>query len=408
MLGPQDMQGIAKLVDPGFESARESEVDINHLDYAYVEKCTDVKYLKVLLAHLKSEKDGYFPHLEEFMIKRIETLDPSIKLSPLNPHEKYQMEKEVENELSDWINSVSTKDSELARVVEKNEEFTEDIVPESTFVSTNSYEKPVPIVNKNTNRIKSNDYRAWDKFDVDKEVEKIDQTTEKSAPTKFGTTSLPQIEIPRNITKQDSEYLAVREKEKGNECLASKEFDQALIHYTTSIKLNPTCAGYNNRALCYMKLKKYSNAAEDCSKSLQLEFSFKACLRRSMAYYNTGRYQDAVMDIEKCLETKPNDKEALDLKTKIYDKWSSVDGTIYENPKKSTRLKIVEIEQETTIETTTKDEIIEEEITEIKTEGAIIAEKKKFVFEDVEDDSDDEPVQKQKIKVKEVDSDDED
>lgn len=53
MLGPQDMQGIAKLVDPGFESARESEVDINHLDYGYVEKCTDVRYLKVLLAYLK-------------------------------------------------------------------------------------------------------------------------------------------------------------------------------------------------------------------------------------------------------------------------------------------------------------------------------------------------------------------
>lgn len=120
-----------------------------------------------------------------------------------------------------------------------------------------------------------------------------------------------------------------------------------------------------------------------------------------MAYYNIGRYQDAVMDIEKCLETKPNDKEALDLKKKIYEKWSSVDGTVHQKPKTGTRLKIQQVEEITRIEE-------QEEITEIKTEGTIKPEKTQVVFEDVEDDSDDEPVVKRKINVKQVDSDDED
>ncbi|KAJ3268857.1 Sperm associated antigen 1 [Terramyces sp. JEL0728] len=408
MLGPQDLQGIAKLVDPGFEPVKESEVDVNHLDYGYVEKCTDVKYLRELLDYLKSEKEGYYPQLEEFMAKRIESLDPSIKITPLNSREKYEMQKEVENDLSEWIDSVSTKDSELALAGGKNTEVIANIAVESAFVSTNSYDTPKPAVKKNTSRIKSNDYRAWDRFDVDKEVEKIETSAEKSAPTSFGPLSLPQADIPASITKQESEYMAVREKEKGNECLAAMEYDQALNHYTTSIKLNETCAGYNNRALCYLKLKKYSNAADDYTKSLQIDFNFKACLRRSLAFYNIGRYQDAVMDIEKCLESKPNDKEAVDLKHKIYEKWSSVDGTISQKPQSSTRLTIVEVEEEIDTIEPKKSEALNGEITEIKTEGAILVEKRQFVFQDVEEDSDDEPVPRRKINLKEDDSDDED
>jgi hypothetical protein len=81
MLGPQDMKNIAQMMDPEMETVSDIvQVDIEHLDYGYVAKCTDKHELYQLLDYLKSGKEGWFPDLEVAMMKRIESLDSSVRL----------------------------------------------------------------------------------------------------------------------------------------------------------------------------------------------------------------------------------------------------------------------------------------------------------------------------------------
>jgi tetratricopeptide (TPR) repeat protein len=114
-----------------------------------------------------------------------------------------------------------------------------------------------------------------------------------------------------------------------------------------SIKLNPTAACLNNRALTSLKLKKYQQAINDTTESLQFEKTYKAYLRRALAEFHMGRYQEATVDVTACLEINKT-KEALDLKKMVLEKWSDVDGSIGNQslkPKKN-RMKIVEVDEE--------------------------------------------------------------
>lgn len=56
MLGPTDIQRLATMIDPerdGLEMGEVEEVDINHLDFGYVESCKNTKELLELLRFLK-------------------------------------------------------------------------------------------------------------------------------------------------------------------------------------------------------------------------------------------------------------------------------------------------------------------------------------------------------------------
>lgn len=60
-----------------------------------------------------------------------------------------------------------------------------------------------------------------------------------------------------------------KEKQKGNEYFAQKDFLKAIHHYTKSLELDPSSSiVYGNRSLCYIKLSKYKEAIEDSTKSI--------------------------------------------------------------------------------------------------------------------------------------------
>lgn len=118
-----------------------------------------------------------------------------------------------------------------------------------------------------------------------------------------------------------------------------------------SIKLNPTVACLNNRALASLKLKKYQQAIDDTTESLKFEKGYKAYLRRALAEFHTGKYQEATIDVNACLEITKT-KEALDLKKMVLEKWMDVDGTIINQSAKTkkNRMKIVEIDEESEVD----------------------------------------------------------
>jgi hypothetical protein len=109
MLSGKELQGIANLVDPDSTAdfkAPEHDIDINNLDYKYVANCTDREEISRLLEYLKyiyltrTGKDGFFPDLELAMMKRMEILNPSIRVTPFSEQEIYNTKKEVDQELN--------------------------------------------------------------------------------------------------------------------------------------------------------------------------------------------------------------------------------------------------------------------------------------------------------------------
>nr|KAG5689797.1 hypothetical protein BaRGS_007075 [Batillaria attramentaria] len=160
------------------------------------------------------------------------------------------------------------------------------------------------------------------KFDVDEEVEKVDQEPEKnkSKPVKatFKADSVAHNIDTKGMTEEEKRVKAVREKDKGNEAFHSRDFEESIVYYTRSISIAPLAATYNNRALAYLRLSKWDGAVKDCNYVLKMEpQNLKALLRRGTALKGKGDMTRAGQDMRKVLEVEPNNKTALDLMKEI-------------------------------------------------------------------------------------------
>ncbi|XP_059367826.1 RNA polymerase II-associated protein 3 isoform X2 [Carassius carassius] len=151
---------------------------------------------------------------------------------------------------------------------------------------------------RETQRIKSYDYQAWDKFDVEK--------------------ALDAEESPVHSNESDSEGpavdrdLALTEKEKGNEFFRVGQYDSATECYTRGMDADP----YNpvlptNRAACFYRLKKFAVAESDCNLAIALDGKYtKAYIRRAAARVALNKHQDALQDYEMVLQLDPGSVEA--------------------------------------------------------------------------------------------------
>ena len=82
---------------------------------------------------------------------------------------------------------------------------------------------------------------------------------------------------------------------------------------------------YTNRALAFIKLKKFKKAINDCTNVIEymevfekvgqnMDITFKAYSRRALAKKERKDYKDALDDINKALEFYPDDKNGKILK----------------------------------------------------------------------------------------------
>lgn len=61
-------------------------------------------------------------------------------------------------------------------------------------------------------------------------------------------------------------------KDQGNRMFSTRKYDDAINCYTKAIIKNPTNATYfTNRALCYLKLKKWDLSCQDCRRALDMD-----------------------------------------------------------------------------------------------------------------------------------------
>jgi len=106
--------------------------------------------------------------------------------------------------------------------------------------------------------------------------------------------------------------MAVEYKDQGNEHFKMGQFEEAINCYTMAQSLDPTNPVYPaNRAMASLKVKKWSEAEEDCTRALKHDHQYqKALFRRAQARDQLGKLDGAEMDYQAVLKLEPANKAA--------------------------------------------------------------------------------------------------
>ncbi len=96
--------------------------------------------------------------------------------------------------------------------------------------------------------------------------------------------------------------------ELGNNALDAGKYDEAIAHFTNSIKIKSTFPeAYNNRGVAHMESGNPYEAIQDYNQALILQSDYVACqLNRAYAYEAIGQYDNALEDLGHLLELKPD------------------------------------------------------------------------------------------------------
>lgn len=162
-------------------------------------------------------------------------------------------------------------------------------------------------------RIKSYDYDAWSKFDVEaackdvSEDESVEKEDEEEDEDDDDDEEIEKIREQKNLQQ------AVMEKEKGNQLFKEGKYDAAINRYTNAIALHPNNPIlYANRGMALLKTEKYAAAEQDCSTALTYDPSYtKALARRATAREKLKKYLEALEDYQQLLSLEPKNKQAI-------------------------------------------------------------------------------------------------
>ncbi|KAI4310923.1 hypothetical protein MLD38_035867 [Melastoma candidum] len=103
---------------------------------------------------------------------------------------------------------------------------------------------------------------------------------------------------------------AASEKELGNELFKQKKFNEAIDCYSRSIAFSPTAVAYANRAMSYLKIKRFREAEDDCTEALNLDDRYiKAYSRRATARKELRKLKESLEDAEFALRLEPDNQE---------------------------------------------------------------------------------------------------
>ncbi|KAL3538275.1 hypothetical protein ACH5RR_001641 [Cinchona calisaya] len=117
-------------------------------------------------------------------------------------------------------------------------------------------------------------------------------------------------QLSSGFMTEESSVDANSEKELGNDCFKKKKFNEAIDCYSRSIALSPTAVAYANRAMAYIKIKRFQEAECDCTEALNLDDRYiKAYSRRSTARKELGKLKESFDDAEFALRLEPQNQE---------------------------------------------------------------------------------------------------
>ncbi|KAM9805264.1 sperm-associated antigen 1-like isoform 3-T3 [Syngnathus typhle] len=312
------MSSAAFLQNVTSSDCRSMKIPVEHMEYDYIDKCKDAKYLEKILILLRSGKEGIYPHLIEFCESRLEKLNPRsralrkenpVTTSSSLPADEWSL---IADELRIWQAETKVTETSL-----KKQLMFEDVMDQSMPPIRGS-NCSVPLSRQNIphkqNRVQPRDYREWDKFDVEKECQKIDGDVIINEALPISDVHPTTKVDPLLLTAEMKHLLAEREKDKGNEAFRANDYEEAVAYYSRSIAIMPSVAAYNNRAQAGIKLKQFQKAMNDCNSVLDLEpCNVKALLRRAAVHNEMGNFQMAVEDLTVVLREEPQNVAATQL-----------------------------------------------------------------------------------------------
>ncbi|XP_056617893.1 sperm-associated antigen 1 isoform X3 [Triplophysa dalaica] len=298
-------QAVSSLLASGSSC---SSVPVEHLDYNFIQSCSDLKHLELILNVLRSGQEGFYPHLIDFCERHMEKLDPKNRFlwkekpaataACFSSEEWSDITEELQWETNVRMNEVKLNDSLMI--------CDGDSVP-AIRCSNTLQENTRSEVKKHKTASVPRAYRDWDRFDVEKECAKIDECDMN--PPALITRPVPQDKHTRNsaacvvssaLREQEIDALACREKDKGNESFRSGDYEEAVVCYTRSLSLVPSAAAFNNRAQTHIRLQRWSAALSDCQAVLQLEpDNVKALLRRATVHKHLDHLKETPDDVLK-------------------------------------------------------------------------------------------------------------
>ena len=113
-----------------------------------------------------------------------------------------------------------------------------------------------------------------------------------------------------DLIKKVSEIESV--KNKANELFKQKKYEEAIEEYTKVLEFDPQNKKFNslilaNRALCYQKLNKNTEALRDSNQSIKLNpYYARGYVKRGNVYMELKMYDDAKADFQKAKDLDPS------------------------------------------------------------------------------------------------------
>ncbi|XP_011374496.1 sperm-associated antigen 1 [Pteropus vampyrus] len=304
----------------GFGKTKTFKIPVEHLDFKYIEKCSDIKHLEKILCVLRSGEEGYYPELTEFCEKRLKGLAPESRAlrkdKPAATASSFTAEEweTIDGDIKSWVSEIKKEENKIHfHETETFPAMKENLPPVRSSDSCLHVAKEKCSKSRPAKKKIPRDYAEWDKFDVEKECSKIDEDYKEKTVVN-NKSHLSKIETrldTTGLTEKEKDFLATHEKEKGNEAFNSRDYEEAVKYYTRSLSVLPTVAAYNNRAQAELKLQNWNSAFQDCEKVLELEpGNLKALLRRATTYKHQNKLQEAIEDLHKVLDVEPDNELA--------------------------------------------------------------------------------------------------
>ncbi|KAI4489998.1 hypothetical protein M0804_004180 [Polistes exclamans] len=304
------------------------KIPLENLSYEYIAGCTNSTTLEHIVTILRSGEEGIYPELTKYAEERLRIIKPtSLILSKASAVLTRQMlNKEEQNVINDfmknWTDEMRCKEKML------NDEKT-NLITDSSLVPnirsdcqnnlkecTNTYYDG----NRKSKRITSCDYAAWDKYDVDTEINRIDlqeerqlilakemQREQNEREKKINEPLDIKEFMKHQLTYEEVNMIVDQEIIKGNEFYRIGDYDTALKYYDFCFSANSSSQALSNRATTYYKLQRYEDAINDDNiLILENNQNFGSLCRRGLCFLNLEKLNEAVADFKRALEIKPD------------------------------------------------------------------------------------------------------
>ncbi|XP_014486216.1 PREDICTED: auxilin-related protein 1 [Dinoponera quadriceps] len=159
-------------------------VPINNLSYEYISECTNAKTLEHIVLVLRSGEEGVYPDLTKHAEERLARIKPtSAILRKAEPVLRRNMlspdkQREIDDEIGNWTCQMQSREKDIgeekATLIDGFSSQPEIRKAKSNMKARINEKKHVK-----PKRISSCDYAAWDKYDADTEINRIDLQDEQ-------------------------------------------------------------------------------------------------------------------------------------------------------------------------------------------------------------------------------------